>query len=385
MNKMGIIWWSSSVVNHGVEFGCSPLALPNLGTQSRCIVACYQHRTVRTSACAGFTLIELLVIIAIVSILLALLAPAVMDSRRAARRAQCASRLRQIELATMAFHDAHNMFPPYYNPDAPAPRPLGLARYYSAHCQILPYLEEIALFNALNFQANLGDTSVVDYGLTPLNWDLATNTTVMTTALPVFFCPDDPAPLDPAGSMGTNYRANVGPGVSFGSAIEHLTGPFTNWSAASARDVTDGLSHTVAYSEKPRGQSSRSTFLAFVDAVVAPLNVDPPPPTPFAYCARQPIIPANYRTTTGTNWVVGSLLQTYYNHLEVPNSPEPDCLRLGYRPGYAQATARSYHGPGVNVVLADGSVRFVRGTIQLPVWQALGTRAGGEAISDQDW
>ena len=192
-----------------------------------------------------------------------------------------------------------------------------------------------------------------------LNFRSPVNTTVMTTAIAVLFCPSDPAPIGgPLTSKGTNYRANYGPLVGYGSANEDLSGPFSHWRIASARDVTDGLSHTASYSEKPRGDSSRTVFQGFVDPLLDPKNPDPPARELFEYCANQAIIPANFRTTTGTNWLVGGLTQTWYNHMEVPNGSLPDCLRQGSYPGDARATARSYHATGANVALADGSVRL---------------------------
>ena len=329
----------------------------------------------------GFTIIELLVVVAILGLLAALLIPAVMDSRLAASRAACTNHLKQVELATLAYHDAFDAYPMIgKSGDRQRGHARNQAKYYSVFAHIAAQLDQAPLFNQINFQGELVD-DVTLVATRQSTYHSIVNTTAMRQVVPVLLCPLDPAPLNPAGSRGTNYRANYGILAGY-AGNEAVFGPFTLWGPVSARNVTDGLSQTAAYSEKPRGDVDRATFDRFVDPLVDPMNVDPPAPTEFGYCSQQPIIPANYRTTTGVNWLVGGLTQTCYNHMETPNGKQPDCVLYGYFPGVARSTARSYHGGGANVAMADGSVRFVTATISLNTWMALGTRAGGEVQPD---
>lgn len=331
----------------------------------------------------GLTLIELLVVISIVSLLIGLLIPAVLGVRGSSRRLECVNHLKQVELATQSYHDTYNAYPGYFRPATSGPTVSSRPRLYSVFSRILPYLDQAATYAMVNFSAPLDDpalSSLIAYTPPPggLLADSLANATATAVLLDVLLCPADPMRGPSGATAGTNYRANYG-SLPNPNLREQLCGPFAFRQAASARDVTDGLSQTAAYSEKLRGDSARASFSAFSDAVVAPVNVDPPPPGPFSYCANQPLTPGNYRTGMGTIWLVGGLSQTCYNHLEVPNGPAVDCLLPGYHPAIARASARSAHGSGVNVAMADGSVRFVAASIGLPVWQAMGTRAGGES------
>jgi prepilin-type processing-associated H-X9-DG protein len=333
----------------------------------------------------GITLIELLVVIAIVTTLIGLLIPAVMGSRETACRVKCSSHLKQIELATLAYHDTFNEYPAYFNSDFAIRNYKSTAKYYSVFARIAPQLDQVSLYNQINFQVGLADYMTTRRKLASDNeFESPANMTVMMVAVSVLFCPSDPSRIDQTTYRGTNYRANYGTQAAYGSNL-NLSGPFTYWISTSANDVTDGLSQTAAYSEKPRGDAQRKSFDGFVDLLVDPTNSDPPPKVLFEYCARQPIISANYRTTAGINWLVGGLTQSCYNHIEGPNGKMPDCVQVNHLLGIARSTARSYHGAGANVAMADGSVRFVKSTINNQTWIALGTRAGGEVIQDASW
>ena len=333
----------------------------------------------------GFTLVELLAVIAVVSLLFGLLVPAVLDARRVADRARCAHQLKQLELATQAFEVTFNAFPKYCRSPVPYFGSVPQDQFFSVFSQILPYLDLVPLSNQINFQVHLLEDGAASQGLTPdLSFHSPANTTVMATTVAVLLCPSDPAPTSSPACKGANYRANYGTSLPRGSD-ETQFGPFEFFKAVTTRDVTDGLSHTAAFSEKPRGDLDRTTYDSFVDPLLEPINPDPPARYLFEYCVQQPITPLHYRTTTGINWLVGGLSQTCYNHMEVPNGRLPDCLWHGYTPSVARATARSYHAAGANVALADGSVRFVTATIHRDTWLALGSRAGGEVVADENW
>ena len=331
----------------------------------------------------GFTLLESLVTFSIVGILLSMIIPAVQSSRRAAQRLACVNQLKQLELATQAYVGTFNVFPAYFYSGSPLPG--QRSHDFSVMSRILPFLEQRQIYNQINFEVTFLDLVSVyagDLRFPPFGSDA--NDTVMKIPVASFFCPADPASLVGKLSAGSNYQANFGIYPNHGSDTR-FSGPFTYWSPITQADVTDGLSFTASFSEKPRGELGRVAYDPFVDSLVAPQNVNSDPSTVLKYCAWQPLIPKNYRTSLRTNWLVGGLTQTCYNHMDVPNGKLPDCMRHSAEPSGARSTARSYHSVGVNVAMADGSVHHVSNTINLQTWQALGTRGGGELIHDQDW
>ena len=332
---------------------------------------------------SGMSLVEVMAVLCILSTITALLLPAVMNSRQSALRMKCTNHLKQVELATIQYHEVNNAFPAYDRLGTPNHRP-DIGRSFSVFSRIAPYLEQVNVYNQTNFQVELHDEVTVNSGrVTETSFGSPANSTVMRTSLSVLVCPSDPSPIDSSTTRGTNYRANFGTEATYGADLSHA-GPFSLYTTLAASGVTDGLSNTVAYSEKARGNPSRLSFDSFVDTLVDPNNPDPPASFLFEYCSSQPITSATYRTTTGINWLIGGLTQSCYNHMDVPNGPTPDCVRPGNMPGTARATARSYHGAGANVVMADGSVRFVKSSIDIATWKALGTRANGEVATYDD-
>jgi prepilin-type N-terminal cleavage/methylation domain-containing protein/prepilin-type processing-associated H-X9-DG protein len=362
----------------------------------------------RSTGHRGFTLIELLVVIAIIAVLIALLLPAVQSAREAARRAQCVNNLKQIGLAVHNYHSAVNSLPwgdgPWWIE-------------WSAHTLLLPYIEQGAVYNAINF----ADMQIP--GLTPMPNDNPANTTAEYTVISGFLCPSDQDRLtSPDGH--NNYVANSGsaPNCDYGgnawapSWNGPSSGPFIyssngvdtgppgfGGSSVNIAGITDGTSNTAAFSERvkaigsdlgpttsPFDTSIPTSSLAIPAGV--PIAQETTPQAYYNICKVTPPMP----TATGQNagpmstggpddniagstWVTGQPVNTRYVHVMPPNTWS---CRSGLQIAH---TASSRHPGGVNVLFCDGSVKFIKASIGLPTWWALGTRAGGEVISSDQY
>jgi prepilin-type N-terminal cleavage/methylation domain-containing protein/prepilin-type processing-associated H-X9-DG protein len=352
----------------------------------------------------GFTLIELLVVIAIIAVLIALLLPAVQSAREAARRAQCVNNLKQIGLAVHNYHQAVNSLPwgdgPWWIE-------------WSAHTLLLPYLEQGPIYNAINFV----DTQ--PFGQQPMPNDNPANTTAEYRVISGFLCPSDQDRLtSPDGH--NNYMANSGsaPNCDYGgnawapSWSEPAAGPFIyssngvdtgmpgfGGSAVSFAGIADGTSNTAAFSERVMaiGSNLGATTAPFDPGKPSASLATPPPvdnsveSTPQAYykiCSVTPPVPvganqdaANFNddNISGSTWVTGQPCNTRYIHVMPPNSWS---CRSGLQIAHV---ASSRHPGGVNVLFCDGSVRFIKSTINLQTWWALGSRSGGEIISSDQY
>lgn len=329
----------------------------------------------------GFTLIELLVVTAIIGLLVALLLPAVQAARESARKAQCSNNLKQIGLALQAYHAAHNSFPYEISDYSPPPsvRPPttvpGIVEAYSALARILPYLEQQTIYSAINF-----DIEMYPGPDTPN----PTNATVFQVSLSVYLCPSDG--LDRVGTHGTNYRGNFGVGPApntTGESPDGGNGFFNLPVTLNAGSFTDGMSHTAAYSERLIG-SGRGPGIPERDFGNLGISNNPSPyesnaDYALAWCRVAAATAFPYSQQAGYTWLISKRGTTTYCHAQEPNGPIPDAI-----PGVPQAwgivTARSSHHGGVNVLMADGSVRFVTDGIARSVWRALGSRNGGELV-----
>ncbi len=352
----------------------------------------------RSSTRRGFTLIELLVVIAIIAVLVALLLPAVQAAREAARRSQCSNNMKQIGLAMHNYLSAIGTFPPgRFNSHV-----AGNGNCWGAYSQLLPQMEQQALFNSFNFslapelEASLASASA--------------NSTGSATFLSALICPTDPAPavlLTVGGEMyaSHNYDLNVGstyPLVatfpsSFSSPFGVApNGMFFENQGVGPADITDGLSNTVAAAETIRStvSSTYATDPTRVFLVTGDNKTSGPPLTSDAdyasLCLALPAGTTQFQATKGVRWHYGAPGHTMYNHRRTPNDRQADC-RGGLPhsdksdPNWSNLSlnvaARSKHPGGVNALMADGHVQFVKDTIQVQVWQGLGSRNGGEVLS----
>jgi prepilin-type N-terminal cleavage/methylation domain-containing protein/prepilin-type processing-associated H-X9-DG protein len=344
----------------------------------------------RRSGRPGFTLIELLVVIAIIAVLIALLLPAVQAAREAARRAQCVNNLKQIGLALHNYMTAVDVLPPgRFNSHI-----AGMGNCWGAYSQLLPQLEQVSLFNSMNF--NLAPDSTTTS---------VANATGFQTFITALICPSDSnAELivvsgEPFATH--NYNLNVGSGYPVvqnpvAPLVGTPNGPFFENSRIGPAAFTDGMSNTTAVTETVRSTatSTYATDPLGVFLVTGNNSTSGPPISSDAdyasLCLSLPSSTTQFQATRGVRWHYGAPGHSMYNHLRPPNDRNADC-----RGGLPHSTrsdplwswlslniaARSKHPGGVNSLMADGHVQFIKNSINVLVWQGLGSRNGGEVIS----
>jgi len=323
----------------------------------------------------AFTLIELLVCVGILCILMALLLPAVQSAREAARRTQCSNNLRQIGLAIHAYHDAQGCFPVTFLNE----RKLGDPSYYgfhSVHARMLPYLEQKTLYDAINFQMGTWPPETFKFAPTQLMLNLnVPNSTAYRTQVATFLCPSDGGPF---ADTGNNYRGNTGVGPAFSTWIESPdsgNGIFPGIGIVQASQVVDGLSHTVAFSERLRGSGSTGPISPQRDVFPRPGIAQTG--DQLLNACRIAARPANLNdgfVASGRWWFWTGRERTLYTHTQPPNGAVPDCTYGGMTTATDMATARSHHPGGVNALFGDGSTRFVASSTSLAVWRGLVVR-----------
>jgi prepilin-type processing-associated H-X9-DG protein len=311
----------------------------------------------------AFTLIELLVVVGIIGTLVSLLLPAVQKVREAAARVKCANNLKQLGLALHNHHAALGYFPAGRG----APNPAA----FSAHAYLLPYVEQSPLSARIDFTR-----APVTFNVGPLIYDGAANYPAASARLSLLLCPSDPAngsvPGAPYGA--TNYAANAGSDAAYGT-LTNGDGVFYLASGVRIEDVTDGSSRTAAFGERTLGLGSSVPPGVMGDPKRAmrelPLGTDPSA----SACGSAA---GDWNHDRGAKWIFGNYGNTLYNHAALPNSAGYDCMSATQQKG--SLVARSAHAGGVNLLLCDGSVQFVRDSVAPAAWRALGTRAGGESV-----
>lgn len=324
---------------------------------------------------SGFTLIELLVVITIIAGLIALLLPAVQGAREAARRAHCTNNMKQIGLAICNYESVHGSYPPGRKGSS-----WGTWVVFT-----LPYIENLSLYNSWNSYGNNKpgrDAKDLDF-----RYFGAVNVTVTATRIHTLLCP-----TDTPNSNNTikkilvskeyictyhSYTANFGNttlsqpalfnSVTFGGApfsdigsptvdVPDIQAPIPSSGLGVSRvaNITDGTSNTLAIAEEINGQGEDFRGVTWWgDATTFTAYLTPN--------STQPDV-----TDGGCNY---------------PYPMNPPCVRkTGLNPLPYYAT-RSRHPGGVNVALCDGSVRFVKDSVDLVTWRALSTTHGSEVVS----
>jgi len=366
----------------------------------------------------GFTLIELLVVIAIIAVLIALLLPAVQSAREAARRAQCINNLKQIGLAMHNYHTAYDSFPMgvsasinTWNVGKCGVGACGRVTWdgWSVHSMLLPYLEATPVFNAINFQF---DPLVCGSGIF--------QATAYNTSIPGFLCPSD-AYNGPKLGYINNYYASIGTTVGVVQTYgQNSTGMFSYQQSYGIRDVTDGTSNTIAFAEalvgnglgQGRGGGPQTYRGNGVAGACYAWNYDV---SQVANTYLQTVLPqcnaewasiaangSNSTATLGVNrgqyWAWGAEAMSLFNTIVPPSSNQYQWSFC--RSGCAGccsgnpcaladhseiANCNSSHPGGANITFGDGHVQFVKSSIGIQTWWALGTRSNGEVISSDSY
>ncbi|MBI1322813.1 DUF1559 domain-containing protein [bacterium] len=307
---------------------------------------------------SAFTLIELLVVIAIIAVLISLLLPAVQSAREAARRAQCVNNLKQIGLAAHNYHDIVGALPGSYL--------VYNLTSFSALSMMLPHMEQSNLYNALNFW---------------LAYDQPANDTVRFSNVNTFICPSDfPNPLKSRGAQ-TNYMADMGSWIVWQAAsgpnanLAPPNGALFGNSAVRFGSITDGLSNTGLFSERVMADGSNAIISPKSDVFfspAAPTSIEQAVSDCMAVDTTS--LSSQFPLFLGAPWTLG---QHVFQHVMPPNTRSCGfftALRAIMPPS-------SRHPGGVNLLMGDGSVRFLKDSVNVDVWRALGTIRGGEVIS----
>ncbi|WP_417850637.1 DUF1559 domain-containing protein [Thalassoglobus sp.] len=338
----------------------------------------------------GFTLIELLVVIAIIAILVALLLPAVQQAREAARRTQCKNNLKQLGLALHNYHDVHNTFP-YRTGGTNTGSSTSNWGRGSGMISLLPYIDQAPLYNQISGSLTINGVTYNPFGPGPWISDY----TPWQAKIPGLLCPSDGLHIS-TNSLGNNSYA-----FSAGDSADVLStnprGVFGVNSSIRLRGLTDGSSNTILMAERIFPQRSNDIGMvavatSFSDTTIIPNDCR----AMYSTSNRAYITGSTLRDFGGDRWADGGAGVSGVTTILPINSPSCTQNNHENQPGIYSSGSR--HVGGAQVLLGDGSVRFISENIDsgnlgvnarnisgpspYGVWGALGSRSGGEVVGE---
>ncbi len=340
----------------------------------------------RRPRAAGFTLVELLVVIAIIGVLVALLLPAVQAAREAARRSQCSNQHKQLAIAIHNHHDTYGYLP--FREGRFTAFPTSYQGRKSGFITLLPFMEQQPLYDQIMTEQVIGGTTYAPGGPEPWNGSY----TPWKARIKTFFCPSDGGPQS-TGVEFTNYMFCSGDSIGQLNSDNQSRGMFGRTNTDKGfrlADVTDGLSNTIAISERRKGSSLAVTRTAQQSGEWFT--------TPNGCLSQYNASTKTWAITAsewaGRRWPDGGMGFTGITTNAPPNSVSCAWNSNDAQPGLYPPS--SYHPAGVNAAMGDGSVRFISQNIncgdlsadgktlngQSPygVFGAMGSRAGGESL-----
>jgi len=370
----------------------------------------------------AFTLIELLVVIAIIAILIGLLLPAVQKVREAASRMKCSNNMKQMALGAHNFESALQAFPASRGRHSSGWQASKGGSQPSVQATILPYMEQANKYNLFNFNFDINNDDQGPGGST----SNGVNTAARNQDIPAYLCPSDSSPnvIDYGGGEGPygrcNYFASVGATCQRDNSSDSKAGVFNGpaWdfgapggtTAASNTvvpkgktivGISDGTSNTALFGEVRRGTLNWNSFGMRNDTTIVSANVSSAAMNKYdgrlvPGCDGNASTQSSFGRYIGQQYYRDLFTTSLYNHTLPPNwnvknpAGQP-AQKFGCHGSDVSDTgglnnmhipASSYHTGGVNIAFADGSIRFVRDSIDFIAWQSYGSASGGEVIND---